>query len=96
MGMVTLTIVQLYNRQERYWPDLLDKMRSAKEFDHVLLKSDYWKKFEGTVLKQGIYMYVYSNPTYNPITVSPYNPIDSKMQDGTQAECGDTLCLVFI
>ena len=39
--------------QERYWPDMLDKMRQSKEFDHVLLKSDYWKKFEGTVLKQG-------------------------------------------
>ena len=38
--------------QERYWPDVLDKMRRSKEFDHVLLKSDYWKKFEGTVLKQ--------------------------------------------
>ena len=26
-------------------------MRVNKEYDHVLLKSDYWKKFEGTVLK---------------------------------------------
>lgn len=39
--------------QERYWPDLLDKLRENKEYDHVLLKSDYWKKFEGTVMKQG-------------------------------------------
>lgn len=33
---------------------MLDKMRKGKEYDHVLLKSDYWKKFEGTVLKQGL------------------------------------------
>ena len=39
--------------QERYWPELLVKLRSSKEYDHVLLKSDYWKKFEGTVMKQG-------------------------------------------
>ena len=35
--------------QERYWPELLDRLRESKEYDHVLLKSDYWKKFEGTV-----------------------------------------------
>lgn len=39
--------------QERFWPDLLDNLRKHKEYDHVLLKSDYWKKFEGTVMKQG-------------------------------------------
>ena len=33
---------------------MLDTMRREKQYDHVLLKSDYWKKFEGTVLKQGI------------------------------------------
>ena len=33
---------------------MLDKMRVEKDFEHVLLKSDYWKKFEGTVLKQGL------------------------------------------
>ena len=41
------------SNQERYWPELLDKMRTNLEYDHVLLKSDYWKKFEGTVMKQG-------------------------------------------
>ena len=32
-------------------------MRSTKEklrYDHVLLKSDYWKKFAGTATKQGL------------------------------------------
>ena len=43
----------LTHMQERYWPDKLDHMRKNLEYDHVLLKSDYWKKFEGTVLKQG-------------------------------------------
>ena len=27
--------------------------KKTNEYDHVLLKSDYWKKFEGTVMKQG-------------------------------------------
>jgi len=39
--------------QERFWPASLDKMKANLEYDHVLLKSDYWKKFEGTVMKQG-------------------------------------------
>ena len=39
--------------QERYWPHLLERLREDKEYDHVLMKSDYWKKFEGTVIKQG-------------------------------------------
>ena len=39
--------------QERYWPGLLDKMKESLEYDHVLLKSDYWKKFEGTIMEQG-------------------------------------------
>ena len=39
--------------QERFWPQQLDNLRKNFEYDHVLLKSDYWKKFEGTVLKQG-------------------------------------------
>ena len=29
--------------QERYWPNKLDEMRKNQEYDHVLLKSDYWK-----------------------------------------------------
>ena len=44
----TARIVQ----QEKFWPSVLEKMRKDKEYDHVLLKSDYWKKFDGTVLKQ--------------------------------------------
>ena len=39
--------------QERFWPETLEKMRKLRQYDHVLLKSDYWKKFEGTVMKQG-------------------------------------------
>ena len=39
--------------QECYWPDLLNKLKESLDYSHVLLKSDYWKKFEGTVLKQG-------------------------------------------
>ena len=39
--------------QERFWPAALDKMRVNKDYGHVLLKSDYWKKFEGTALKVG-------------------------------------------
>ena len=44
--------------QERYWPEMLDQMKGCPgkdgegrkpEYDHVLLKSDYWKKFQGTV-----------------------------------------------
>ena len=41
--------------QERYWPEMLDRMKGCPgegrkpEYDHVLLKSDYWKKFQGTV-----------------------------------------------
>ena len=26
----------------------------SNEYDHVLLKSDYWKKFEGTIIKEGL------------------------------------------
>ena len=37
--------------QERFWPALMDEMRIKKQYDHVALKSDDWKKFEGTVLK---------------------------------------------
>jgi len=40
--------------QERFWPSALEKMRKDKDFGHVLLKSDYWKKFEGTALKVGL------------------------------------------
>lgn len=54
--------------QERYWPDLLEKLRLCKEYDHVLLKSDYWKKFEGTVMKQGL---GYPNPSSNRIPHTP-------------------------
>ena len=39
--------------QERYWPDMLNKLKASKDYKQVLLKSDYWKKFEGTVMKQG-------------------------------------------
>ena len=32
---------------------MLKKMREEKKYDHVLVKSDYWKKFEG-ILKKAI------------------------------------------
>ena len=32
--------------------------------DQVLLKSDYWKKFEGTVMKQGRVRLVSTNPKH--------------------------------
>lgn len=41
--------------QERYWPDMLDELKNNLDYTQVLLKSDYWKKFEGTVMKQGRY-----------------------------------------
>ena len=41
--------------QERYWPDMLDELKNKLDYTQVLLKSDYWKKFEGTVMKQGRY-----------------------------------------
>ena len=41
------------SNQERYWPDMLNKLKSSMDYNQVLLKSDYWKKFEGTVMKQG-------------------------------------------
>lgn len=34
--------------QERFWPLLMEEMRTLKRYDHVAVKSDYWKKFEGT------------------------------------------------
>ena len=59
------------NNQERYWPDLLEELKtnldykqvihilylfyfvySNSDVTQVLLKSDYWKKFEGTAMKQ--------------------------------------------
>ena len=40
--------------QERFWPALMEEMRENKRYDHVALKSDYWKKFEGTALKVGL------------------------------------------
>ena len=33
--------------QDRYWPEQLKCMRKKLRYDHVLLKSDYWKKFAG-------------------------------------------------
>lgn len=42
------------SNQERYWPDMLDKLKKELDYESVLLKSDYWKKFEGTVMKQGL------------------------------------------
>ena len=41
------------SNQERYWPDLLEELKVNLDYKKVLLKSDYWKKFEGTVMKQG-------------------------------------------
>ena len=32
---------------------MYSKMQREKQYDHVLLKSDYWKTFEGTVMKMG-------------------------------------------
>jgi hypothetical protein len=40
--------------QELYWPAQLKSMREELRYDHVLLKSDYWKKFAGTATKQGL------------------------------------------
>ena len=50
---LTLTLspyVRIEN-QERFWPAALEKMKAGNQYGHVLLKSDYWKKFEGTALK---------------------------------------------
>ena len=60
--------------QERFWPAALDRMKDRKQYDHVLLKSDYWKKFEGTALKVGLTL----NPTLTltlTLNLNPYpNP----------------------
>ena len=65
--------------QERFWPDLLAEMRQKKEFDHVLIKSDYWKKFEGTVLKQGKTLTLALNLcTYPSLTHSLTHPAKCK------------------
>ena len=37
--------------QEKFWPDMLAELRVKKDYYQVLIKSDYWKKFEGTVSK---------------------------------------------
>ena len=38
--------------QEQYWPDLLAELRETMDLTQVLMKSDYWKKFEGTSSKE--------------------------------------------
>ena len=69
--------------QERFWPHVLDKMRKDKEYDHVLLKSDYWKKFEGTVMKQGLCT---SNPKQSVETHSAWYLIPPKDAIGVNWE----------
>ena len=69
--------------QERFWPHTLDKMRKDKEYDHVLLKSDYWKKFEGTVMKQGLCT---SNPKQSVETHSAWYLIPPKDAIGVNWE----------
>jgi hypothetical protein len=56
--------------QERYWPAMLDKMKNGLEYDHVLLKSDYWKKFEGTAMKQGKQKVTLTHPLHLTLTLT--------------------------
>ena len=69
--------------QEKFWPHVLDKMREGKEYDHVILKSDYWKKFEGTVMKQGLCT---SNPKQSVETHSAWYLIPPKDAIGVNWE----------
>ena len=65
--------------QERFWPYELEEMRSKKQYDKVLLKSDYWKKFEGTALKQGLCQ---SNPKQSVETHSAWYCLSPKDVSG--------------
>ena len=65
--------------QERFWPYELEEMRSKKQYDKVLLKSDYWKKFEGTALKQGLCQ---SNPKQSVETHSAWYCLSPKDASG--------------
>ena len=81
------------SNQERYWPDLLEELKVNLDYKKVLLKSDYWKKFEGTVMKQGcsvmICMY-----RFVLITNTHTYPNRRKMQERTEAIRRDSQCMV--
>ena len=65
--------------QERFWPAELDEMRRMQQYDKVLLKSDYWKKFEGTALKVGLCQ---TNPKQSVETHSAWYLLPPKVSPG--------------
>jgi hypothetical protein len=65
--------------QERFWPSELEEMRRMKQYDKVLLKSDYWKKFEGTALKVGLCQ---TNPKQSVETHSAWYLLPPKLSPG--------------
>jgi hypothetical protein len=84
--------------QERFWPDQLKRMRAELRYDHVLVKSDYWKKFAGTATKQGPHPCLYL-VTCTPTCIHLHKHTHArthtrKMQNTTEAECGDSLGVV--
>lgn len=44
--------MQRVSNQNRFWSDRLDAMATNKEFDLVMVMSDFWKKFEGTAMRR--------------------------------------------